>query len=222
VVRSHLKHIAARTRCRFAHAAEACQSESRRFGVSNHIPKLQKLAGPGSPRLGRFDSFAASSLEVGERENGRVVDAAEELELAVALAVRAHHGQRYPSPEAEPYIVHSVRVMLGVSGVRVQAVGVLHDVLEDTAVTVEELRESGLSSEVVNAVIALTRRSGQTYERYIEQVASNDIARQVKLADLADNLANNRRVRTRPDVVARIERYERAIRRLQAPDVASR
>ena len=149
------------------------------------------------------------------------MDAAEKLELAIALAVRSHHGQRYPSPEAEPYILHPLRVMLGVSGVRAQAVGVLHDVLEDTAVTAEELREANLSSDVVDAVTALTRRSGQTYEQYIEQVAGNAIARPVKLADLADNLANNKRLTRRPDVVARIERYERAIRRLRAPDVAS-
>ena len=154
-------------------------------------------------------------------ENGRVVDAAEELELAIALAVRAHHGQRYPSPETEPYIMHPFRVMLGVSGVRARAVAVLHDVLEDTAVTVEELREANLSSEVVDAVIALTRRSGQTYEQYIAQVAGNAIARPVKLADLADNLANNQRLTRRPDVVARIERYKQAIRWLQAPDVPS-
>lgn len=161
------------------------------------------------------------SPRVGEMENGRVVDAADELELAIALAVRAHHGQRYPSPEAEPYILHPLRVMLGVRGVRAQAVAVLHDVLEDTAVTAEELREANLSSEVVDAVAALTRRSGQTYEQYIEQVAGNAIARPVKLADLADNLANNKRLTRSPDVVARIERYERAIRWLQAPDVAS-
>ena len=69
---------------------------------------------------------------------------------------------RYPSPETEPYILHPLRVMLGVSGVRVRAVAVLHDVLEDTAVTAEELREANLSSEVVDAVTALTRRSQRT------------------------------------------------------------
>ena len=158
---------------------------------------------------------------VGEGENGRVVDAAQELELAIALAVRAHHGQRYPSPKAEPYILHPLSVMLNVSGVRAQTVAVLHDILEDTTVTAQELREANLSSEVVDAVTALTRRSGQTYEQYIEQVAGNAIARPVKLADLADNLANNKRLMRRPDVVARIERYERAIRRLQVPDVPS-
>jgi (p)ppGpp synthase/HD superfamily hydrolase len=139
-----------------------------------------------------------------------------ELELAIALAVRAHRGQRYPSPEAEPFIEHPLRVMLAVRGFRAQAAAVLHDVLEDTTVTAEELRGAELSREVVDAVVVLTRTPGQAYEDYIEQVAGNALARQVKLADLADNLANNMRLARRPDVVARIERYERAIRRLRA------
>jgi (p)ppGpp synthase/HD superfamily hydrolase len=139
-----------------------------------------------------------------------------ELELAIELAVRAHRGQRYPSPEAEPFIEHPLRVMLAVRGFRAQAAAVLHDVLEDTTVTVEELRRAQLSGEVVDAVVALTRTPLQTYEDYIEQVAGNAVARQVKLADLADNLANNMRLGRRPDVVARVERYERAIRRLRA------
>ena len=136
--------------------------------------------------------------------------------LCVRIAGSAIH-----PPKRSPNILHPLRVMLGVSGVRARAVAVLHDVLEDTAVTAEELREANLSSEVVDAVTALTRRSGQTYEQYIEQVAGNAIARSVKLADLADNLANNKRLARRPVVVARIERYEQAIRSLQAPDLPS-
>ena len=155
-------------------------------------------------------------------ENGRVLDPAEELELAIALAVRAHHGQRYPSPETEPYVLCPLRVMLG-RGRRPRAGNgcVARRFLEDTAVTAEALREANLSSEVVDAVTVLTRRSGQTCEQYIAQVAGNAIARPVKLADLADNVANNKRLTTRPDVVARIERHEPAIRWLQAPDVPS-
>jgi len=150
-----------------------------------------------------------------------VISDAGALEVAIELACRAHRGQRYPSPEGEPYVRHLLRVMLAVDGFRVQAVAVLHDILEDTEVSVEGLREADIPDDVVDAVIALTRRPDQTYEEYVEQVAGNAIARQVKLADLADNLANNRRLATGPDVVARIERYERAIRRLRAPSEAT-
>jgi (p)ppGpp synthase/HD superfamily hydrolase len=90
---------------------------------------------------------------------------ADALEVAIELAVRAHRGQRYPSPEPEPFINHPLRVMLAVGGFRAQAAAVLHDVLEDTTVTVEELRGAGFSSDVVDAVIALTRSPGQTSDR---------------------------------------------------------
>jgi (p)ppGpp synthase/HD superfamily hydrolase len=140
---------------------------------------------------------------------------ADALERAIGLAFRAHHGQRYPSPEAEPYVHHLLRVMLAVRGFRTQTAAVLHDLLEDTHVTVDQLHEAGLPDDVVDAVVALTHRPEQTYEQYIEQVARDDLARQVKLADLADNLANNYRLAKTPDVVARIDRYERAVRRLQ-------
>jgi hypothetical protein len=94
---------------------------------------------------------------------------------------------------------------------------VLHDVLEDTSVTVDQLHEAGLDDDVIDVVVAMTHRPDQTYEQYIEQVALNPLAREVKLADLADNLANNRRLNRTPDVVARIGRYQRAVRRLEAP-----
>jgi (p)ppGpp synthase/HD superfamily hydrolase len=138
------------------------------------------------------------------------------LEEAIAVACRAHRGQRYPSPEREPYIQHSLRVMLAVHSFRTQMVAVLHDVLEDTAVTVGDLRAAGLPGEVVAAVVAMTHRPEHTYEEYIEQVAGDPLACQVKLADLADNLANNRRLARTPDVVGRIDRYEQAIRRLRS------
>jgi (p)ppGpp synthase/HD superfamily hydrolase len=143
-------------------------------------------------------------------------DDAEALEVAVELACRAHRGQRYPSPEEEPYILHLFRVMLAVDGFRVRAVAVLHDVLEDTDVLAEQLGAAGLPVDVVEAVVAITRRPGQSYQSYIEQVACDAIAREVKLADLADNLANNKRLSHAPEVVARIGRYEQAIRRLRA------
>lgn len=148
-------------------------------------------------------------------------DDAQALEVAVELACRAHRGQQYPSAEGEPYILHLLRVMLAVDGFRAQAAAVLHDVLEDTQVTVDELGAAGLPIDVVDAVVALTHRPRQSYERYVEQVACNAIAREVKLADLADNLANNKRLPNAPDVVARIERYEQAIRRLRAASETS-
>ena len=150
-------------------------------------------------------------------EHGKVSRDADALERAITLACSAHRGQRYPSPEAEPYIVHPLRVMLAVQGFRARMAAVLHDVIEDTEVGPDRLREADLPEDVVAAVVALTHRPGESYEQYIEKVARDSLAREVKLADLADNLANNRRLASTPDVVARIDRYEHAVRRLQSP-----
>jgi (p)ppGpp synthase/HD superfamily hydrolase len=138
------------------------------------------------------------------------------LEKAIELAVQAHLGQRYPAPEPEPYILHLLRVMLAVQGYRTQMVAVLHDVLEDTPVTAEDLRAVEIPDDVVDSVEALSHHAEHSYEQYIELVANNTLARQVKLADLADNLANNRRLPRTPDVSERIDRYERALARLRA------
>jgi (p)ppGpp synthase/HD superfamily hydrolase len=136
------------------------------------------------------------------------------LEHAIELALKAHRGQEYPAPEREPYVLHLFRVMLAVDGEPARMTAVLHDVLEDTTLAVEDLRGSGVPCTVVDAVVALTRGPEDSYEEYIERVAEHELTRTVKLADLADNLANNERLPRTPDVVARINRYKRAMRRL--------
>jgi len=97
-----------------------------------------------------------------------------------------------------------------------QMAAVLHDVVEDTEVELHDLEEGGYPSELVYAVDSLTRRPGEPYEQYIERVARNDIARRVKVVDLKDNLANNRRSPSAPGNAERIRRYEMALERLDA------
>lgn len=140
-----------------------------------------------------------------------------DLEHAIALAVEAHRGQEYPAPQREPYVLHLFRVMLAVDGEPARMTAVLHDVLEDTTLTVDDLLGSGVPRTVVDAVVVLTRRPDEPYDEYIERVADHQLAREVKLADLADNLANNERLARTPAVLARIDRYKGAMRRLAMP-----
>ena len=144
------------------------------------------------------------------------MDGSETLERAIEIAVRAHSGQRYPAREGErgPYVLHLFRVMLAVEGWEARSAAVLHDVIEDTPTTAAQLREQGIPPRVVDAVVALTRNREDTYEAYIDALAQNDLARQVKLADLADNLATNLALPPSPENAARIARYEAAIARL--------
>jgi (p)ppGpp synthase/HD superfamily hydrolase len=116
------------------------------------------------------------------------------LEDAIALAAHWHRGQRYPSVTGEPFILHPLRVMLRLDSDDARIVAVLHDVLEDTACSAVDLRRAGYSEQVIEALDRLTRRDGEVYEPYIERIAEDTLTRQVKLADLTDNLANNRRL----------------------------
>ena len=131
-----------------------------------------------------------------------------ELSRALALAGLAHAEQVDKSGKA--YILHPVRVMLRCQphGDIAQIVGVLHDVVEDTWVTLEHLRALGFSEEVVAAVDAISHREGEKYFDYIERCSSNHTAALVKLADLEDNSDPVRRFGR--DFDSLLLRYDRA------------
>ncbi len=134
------------------------------------------------------------------------------IEDALSVAIKAHRGQWYPAPEPEPFILHPLRVMLGVTSPRARIVALLHDVVEDSSVTLRDLEDKGFDRPILHAIDCLSRRSDEPYADYIERVATDDLAREVKLSDLADNLANNRALPATTDNLARIARYEHAQR----------
>jgi (p)ppGpp synthase/HD superfamily hydrolase len=138
------------------------------------------------------------------------------VEDAIALAALAHRGQRYPSPEGEPYVFHPLRVMLQFLDPVEQMASVLHDAIEDTDLTIAELVRAGYPATVVAAIDCLTHRSGESYQQYIDRVARNDVARRVKVEDIRENLANNLRLPSNPDNAERVDRYRRALARLGA------
>jgi (p)ppGpp synthase/HD superfamily hydrolase len=135
------------------------------------------------------------------------------LEDAIALAVEAHRGQR--DKTGQPYILHVLRVMLRLETADEQMAGVLHDVVEDTPYTLDNLRRLGYPEPVVEAVDCLTRRGDETYEQFVERAIANPIARRVKLADLEDNMD----VRRLPEITEkdreRLNRYIRARERVK-------
>ncbi len=136
------------------------------------------------------------------------------LEDAIILAAGAHRGQ--VDKAGEPYILHPLRVMrrLGDEAGRIAAV--LHDVLEDTAITLGDLRHAGYGEEVLQALEALTRREGEEYADFIERAARNSLARRVKLADLADNLDAARLPEITERSRERLVRYSAAWERLSS------
>ncbi len=86
-----------------------------------------------------------------------------------------------------PYIEHPTRVAARLVTSELKAVALLHDVLEDTDVTVEDLAAAGLPKAVIDGVIAMTKRPGDDYSAAVARAARHPLARAVKAADIADN-----------------------------------
>ncbi len=107
------------------------------------------------------------------------------LETAIQIATQSHRGQR--DKAGHPYILHLLRVMQAVSGSDAQQAGILHDCVEDTATSLEDLRAMGVSSKALEAIELLTHGPEVSYAEYVCRLKSNDIAKRVKLADLNDN-----------------------------------
>lgn len=127
------------------------------------------------------------------------------LEKAIALAAQKHEGQQ--DKAGEPYILHVLRVALAVRSPKARIAAVLHDILEDTDVTVEELQKQGFSEEVIQALLALTKLPGETRLEAAGRAKENPIAREVKLADNADNLNIYRLSELRDKDVLRLREY---------------
>ena len=133
-----------------------------------------------------------------------------DLDEAIKLAVETHFGQT--DKGGEVYILHPLRVMMSVNTEEEKIVAVLHDVVEDSACTLSELESKGFSREVVDAVDALTRRSDEDYQCFIERVSLNPLARKVKIQDIRDNLDVTRLSSISSKDTARIQKYHQALK----------
>ena len=124
---------------------------------------------------------------------------------AIDIAYAAHHGQK--DKAGRPYFLHPVIVAQSMDTEAETCVALLHDVVEDTDVTVADLREI-FPAEITDAVDVLTHKPGISYEDYVRGIKANPIARKVKLADLAHNMDTTRMPDSGYDT--RMKKYERA------------
>lgn len=110
------------------------------------------------------------------------------IEDVIRIAVNAHDGMK--DMVGNPAVSHVLAVGLMGKTVAEQMAGFLHDVVEDTDITIEDLRAEGVEEEVLVAVDLLTHRPGITYEDYVRNIvrSGNQTAIQVKLNDLHHNL----------------------------------
>lgn len=131
------------------------------------------------------------------------------FDLALSIAKKVHKGQ-YDKAGVD-YIEHPLFVASLVDTQEEKAVALLHDVLEDSPYTAEELILAGLPETVVSAVQILTKKKGQDYQQYLELVKSSPIARRVKLADLKHNSDLSRLATVTEKDLERLEKYKKAI-----------
>lgn len=130
------------------------------------------------------------------------------LARAIAIAAQAHQEQH--DKAGAPYILHPLRMMAQLHGEAERIVAVLHDLIEDTDWTLDQLRAEGFSDDVLAAIDCLTKRDDESYEAFIERASYNELARQVKLADLEDNMDLRRIAEVTDQDLERLRKYHRA------------
>lgn len=116
-----------------------------------------------------------------------------QIEIALEIALKAHKGQR--DLDGKPVILHPLSVAMKGNNENEIVAGMLHDVVEDTDYTFEDLLAAGISQEVVDALRLLTHEKGSNYMDYVERIAQshNPIAINVKCNDLDHNLDRGRK-----------------------------
>lgn len=126
------------------------------------------------------------------------------LQRAIEIAVEAHNS--HIDKAGHPYILHPLRVMFQQRDPQAMMVAVLHDVIEDTGLTLEALSRMGMPPDVIEAVDALTHRENEPYDAYLRRVRSNALALRVKRADMRDNMRLDRLVDLTGEEAMRLSR----------------
>ena len=134
------------------------------------------------------------------------------LATAIEIATKAH---AYELDKGNsPYIMHPLRVMLACVSQEDRICAVLHDVIEDTDLTFDDLRRAGFSDEVIGVIDALSKREEEMYDEYIARVLDNPAACRIKLADLCDNTNLNRIPKPSKKDIRRVEKYTGAAKKI--------
>ena len=137
------------------------------------------------------------------------------LERAIEIAVSAHKGVK--DKGGNPYILHPLRVMLSLNSEEEKIVGVLHDVVEDAEDwTFEKLQDEGFSTQILEGLQSVTKTSeDENYDEFVQRAITNAIGRQVKIADIKDNLDVTRiDILTEKDM-KRLQSYKKSLKILQ-------
>ena len=121
------------------------------------------------------------------------------------IAIQAHREQKDKS--GREYIMHPIRVAERCKSPKAKIVALLHDTIEDTEVTPASLKEQGFPDEIIDGILSVTKQEGETYEEFVRRAAKNPIGKEVKQADLEDNMDIRRLKEITDEDADRLRKY---------------
>ena len=137
----------------------------------------------------------------------------EQTKKAMKLCFEAHKEQ--VDKTGIPYVFHPIHLAEQMTTEETTVVALLHDLLEDTDYTAEDLAELGFSKEVIDAVTLMTHSPDVDYFDYVAAIKENPIAKAVKLADLRHNSDLSRLDTVDEKALRRREKYQKALKLLE-------
>jgi (p)ppGpp synthase/HD superfamily hydrolase len=136
------------------------------------------------------------------------------IEKSLEIALQAYAGQT--DKAGKTYILHPLRLMAKMQDEHEMAVAILHDVIEDSDYTAEDLLSAGIPAVVVDAVHVLTKTKGEDYDQFVARVLTNPLATKVKIADIEDNINVLRLEQVGEKDLERVAKYHKAWKTLKS------
>lgn len=130
------------------------------------------------------------------------------IEKSLQIALKAYAGKK--DKAGKTYILHPLRIMQSMETEEEMSVALLHDVIEDSEYTAEDLLDKGIPANIVSAVSLLSKVDDENYEQFIEKILSNKLASKIKKADIEDNINILRLSELHPIDMERIKKYHKA------------
>ena len=135
---------------------------------------------------------------------------------ALKLCFEAHKDQTDKS--GLPYVFHLFHLAEQMPDEKTTVVALLHDVIEDTDYTLDDMKNMGFSDDILSAIALMTHDDGVPYMEYVALIKKNPIAKMVKLADLRHNSDMSRLDKVTAHDRERAEKYKKAIEFLESSD----
>ncbi len=135
------------------------------------------------------------------------------LEKAISIAVEAHKGQ--VDKNNQPFILHVLRVMIAGRNDDERILGALHDSIEKTHWTFEELKAEGFNNKILDSLVCVTKKNeNEDYQAFIERIKTNRLAIKIKIIDLMDHLEMKNIFEVKKKDVDRFNKYLKAYQEL--------